>query len=644
MRVIGWLDRRPLLLSALAAAGFLGLVHAVFLFVPNRNYIGPEALFGLGLFGLLVAGVTMLLAAPFLLLLRRRLPSWRAGDPLRASWSLCFGLVVGLVGWMVADYFAPGRVAVAIAVLLALVAPGLQPSLRWLRAAALTTVGLIVVLFAASFALGPAHPQPPAADKGAAAAAAESPASKNPRPDVVLVSVDTLRADHLGAYGRAPTITPAMDRVAREGVVCERGLASSPWTLPSIASLMTGLPTLRHSAGRPLGPGMTYRRSPLEGKFVTLAERFAAAGYRTRAVTSNSFAGAEFGLHQGFQEFANPFEGGMAAGFLRAMPLTRLIVDLTPPEKWGDYRASGITDIALRWLEAADDRPLFLWVHYIDPHVPYQSDPERLDPALLAEMMRQPYPPVLEDGTVVGDVFVGTELVRNGMLWLGPRDRQRLQDYYAREVAYADRHIGRLFDALRARSAKRRVVAALTADHGEELWDHGEFEHGHDYFREITWVPLLFWAPDVIPPGRRVDSVAGLVDVAPTLLDLAGLSPPPAASPDEGRSLAPHWTSGALPPLPRFCGGNLYGLPAVAAEDGPWKFVLRANGAQELYDVTRDPQERRNLAFERADISSRFRAVLDPQLAALLHTDGDGARQEMTPEQVEALKALGYVR
>jgi arylsulfatase len=412
--------------------------------------------------------------------------------------------------------------------------------------------------------------------------------------------------------------------------------------------MLTGLPTIRHGAGRPLSAGFTFRRTPLDGRFTTLAERFAAAGYRTRGVVANAFLHPESGMAQGFEEFATPSGGAMMASFMRDLPLPRLIVALTPPEKWGDYRAQGVTDIALRWLGETDPRPLFLWVHYIDPHTPYQADPARLDPAAMSDMVQQSHPPTREDGTVVGEIFAATDLVRSGSLWLGPRDRERLQQYYAGEVAYTDKHVGRLFEALRARSAKRPIVGALTADHGEEFWDHGHFEHGHDYYREVTWVPLVFWGPGGVPAGRTVTTVVGLIDVAPTLLDLAGLLPEAAPAPDEGQSLAGRWGTGkgaeTVAAPARFSGGNLYDLPAVLVEDGPWRFLLRANGMQELYDVTRDPHERHNLAFEHPELAERYHRALEPQLAALMHTGEGAALPKVTPEQLEALKALGYVR
>jgi arylsulfatase A-like enzyme len=353
-------------------------------------------------------------------------------------------------------------------------------------------------------------------------------------------------------------------------------------------------------------------------------------------------------MAHGFEQFETPSGGAMMAGFMRDLPLTRLIVSLTPPVKWGDYRAQGLTDTALGWLGESDPRPLFLWVHYIDPHTPYRADPARLDPEAMIEMIHQTHPPLREDGTVVGEIFAATDLVRSGSLWLGPRDRDRLRQYYAGAVAYTDQHVGRLFEALRARRAKRPVVAALTADHGEEFWDHGHFEHGHDYYREVTWIPLVFWGAGAAPEGRKVDTVVGLVDIAPTLVDLAGLPAMVPQSPDEGRSLTGLWgprggTEAPAAPA-RFSGGNLYGLPAVLVEHGQWRFLLRANGVQELYDVTHDPQELRNVAFEHPELAERYRKVLEPQLATLMHTGTGTQAATVSPEQLEALRALGYVR
>jgi len=641
---------RPLLVPWLTATSALAAFQALFLawrFAPLGG--GAETAIGVAKFGIVVGLVTAALLLPVMIALRRLHPGWKGGDRAGASAATALGLVAAVASWLVVDRwlapFALPRWPSALLALGAGVACGLAvATLRlprsWLRSGVVAAPVLLAFLVLP----GPSSSRAPASD-GKTAAPPPAASASGSRPDVVLVTVDTLRADRVGAYRSLPSITPEIDRVFQEGVAFERVVTASPWTLPSVASIQTGLPTLAHGAGLPLGAGQTFRRSPLAPERTTLAERFAAAGYRTRAVVANGLAGASFGLAQGFGEFKSPLETAMGSSFMSDLPLPRLIVTLAPKTAWGDYRASGVTDTALRFLEEEGEAPLFLWVHYLDPHSPFQRDPDWLDPGMLISMVEQKQPPVRPDGTVVGDVFVATDLVRNGTLWLGPADRRRLEEYYDGEVGYLDRHVGRLFSALRER--RRPVVAAFTADHGEEFWDHGHFEHGHDFYGEITRAPLAFWGPGRVPEGRTVAELAGLVDVSPTLLDLAGLGPEAPKAADEGRSLVPTWESDQAatgPPPPRFSEGNLYDLPAALVEDGDWRFLLRANGVSELYGAFDDPGERHNVAFDHPERVRLYRALLEPRLDAILKNGEGGDSLPISPETLQSLRALGYVK
>ena len=649
-RVTRWLDRHPLVVPLVAGAGFLGLFQtAVQLWmIQSMGGKGLATAFGVARFALIVGLLTVLLLTPAIMLIRRLLPAWRNGDRHRASWSACFAVVAALVGWMLADLWVAGPwvpdafepwVELFAALVFAMASLWVQPPRRWLQIAALATPLILLVSF---LPIGEGY--------GSMSGETEPPTGFVPdadQPDVVLISIDTLRADRLGVYGRSPSLTPEIDRLANEGVVFERALAASPWTIPSVASMLTGLPTLRHGAGWPLGSGPTYDRSPLDEDLVTLAEHFAVGGYRTGAIVANGFLAPWTGMAQGFEEFDNPFLMASLSGFMGQLPLTRLIVNLTPAEAWGDYRAQGVTDQALAWLALEDPAPLFLWAHYIDPHSPFQSNPAVLDHDALIEMADQKQPAELDDGTVVGDSFVATDLVRSGAVWLGPKDRERIEEYYDRAVRYTDEHIGRLLAALRERSSDRPLVVALTSDHGEEFWDHGHFEHGHDYFREVTQIPLLLWSPDLVPSGHTISELVGLLDIAPTLLDLAGLPVPEPQAIDEGRSLASLWQTEVSvedrQTPPRFSEGNLYNLPAVLVEDGPWRYVLRANDREELYDLTRDPEERFNVALQFPEVSARYRQLVEPRLAAYLDDSPREDRRELSPEELRALQALGYV-
>jgi len=643
----------------LAAAALLGAFHFFFLLFRYPS-AGAGSLLARRLLaaGFPVGFSTFLLLAPAVLLLRRWHPEPR-GD---ATWRTSLGVVAAVAGWMVADRLLRGPLvpsaaapwvaaaAALVAGLLAALWPPLPRRWRWTLAAA-GIAGLAASLLLLPGAFGGSRRAP--------APAAEPAASD--RPDVVLISLDTLRADRIGAFGGEPSLTPALDRFAGGGVVFRRAVASSPWTVPSMALAMTGLPTLHHRAGLAVGPGPAFLRTPLDDGVETLAEHFAAAGYRTLAVVANAFLSAERGWDQGFEELRNPLLDSMHAAVFLEMPLTRLLLRAVPAERLGDPRARGLTATALRWLAADDPRPIFLWIHYIDPHSPYRADPDRLEIGSWVDEL-EAEPAVAPDGTVVGERFAAVHRIRGGTLTLSGEDRRRIADYYDRSVRYLDEHLAPLFAALEERARERPVVAAALADHGEELWDHGGFEHGHDYYREVTRVPLIFWGPGRVPAGGTVDRPVGLVDVAPTLLELAGLESPggeagPPAPIDEGVSLVPLWRvdeGGQLPESPpRFSGGNLYGHPSVLLEHGPWRFILRGDGREELYHLPTDPGERRDVSFLEPRRVAGYRHLLEPRLQAFLAVrEVDGGRgatdsetsPEMSPEELEALRSLGYVQ
>lgn len=641
------------------AGGILGITQTVFLLWRYQAMAGASSIFRqLSALGYLVGILTaLLLLIPAALL--RRFAQRPDLSRSQATGRILIALVAALSGWIYADrilaFLTPTSITfllckLLVAAFLLFIALRLPPPrLIVLRSGAALSFTLSIAMLMIM------------ATSGKESSATEKASKQNrPRPgspDVVLISIDTLRADRLGIYGREPSLTPNIDRLAGEGVWFSRVSSASSWTVPSVASLLTGLPALRHRTGRPVAPGPTVQRTPLAGDLTTLAESFFEAGYRTRAVVANVFLSEEMGFQQGFQEYENPLMGMVQAGLFLEMPLTRLIVRALPPDHWGDPRAEGITKIALNWLREADSRPLFLWVHYIDPHAPFQADPSTLEVGSLIDEISKS-PKLQEDGTVVGKHFGAAHKVRSGEIWLGTRDRELIEEYYDTAVAYLDTQLEPLFSELRKRRESRPTIVALTADHGEEFWDHGNFEHGHDYYHEITHIPLIFWGSEKIPVGSRITKVAGLVDVAPTLLRLADLVPSiEPTTLDEGRSLINDWQpveeeapdstqtleSSFETSPPRFSEGNLYGLPAVMVEDGQWRFILRANKTEELYDTLEDPTERNNLAMIYPEIAAKYHDLLMPRLIdSLQFSDSDQTDYQL--ETMKGLKALGYVQ
>jgi len=322
-----------------------------------------------------------------------------------------------------------------------------------------------------------------------------TPEASTPRPDVLLVTVDTLRADHVGVYGAGVGATPEIDRVAAAGVVFARAIAAASRTVPSHATIMTSLPVRGHS----VGPGNGDTR--LEGAR-TLAESFRAAGYRTGGFVGNILLTRGTGLDAGFETFDDRLE---TPELNRPRVVERLAADTTAR--------------ALAWLDDDDSRPRLLWVHYQDPHGPYTPPAE--------DLVGFPGTPAPDER----ELPVGTSNQARGVIppYQALPGLSHASEYaarYAGEIHYADREIGRLVEHATERAGARGLVVLITADHGESLGEAGfHFMHTHTTTPDVAHVPLILRAPGLAP--GRIDGAVGHVDVMPTLLDLAGLPVPP---------------------------------------------------------------------------------------------------------------------
>src|SRR5882762_10115784 len=302
------------------------------------------------------------------------------------------------------------------------------------------------------------------------AAAVSSPSL---RPvNLVVVTVDTLRPDHLHCYGSSKIETPSIDAVAQSGVVFENAVTQTPLTPPSHASIFTGMnPTAHHV--RNTGGFI------LQPTSLTLATILQRQGWDTAAFVSSAVLKKLFGFNQGFAVYDDEMpKPGNKQEFLE------------DPER----NATATVDRALRWLEAQNGKPYFLWVHVYDPHLPYRP------PA----PYREKYKDRLYDG----------------------------------EIAYTDHELGRLFDAIHKKSPADKTLIAVLSDHGESLGDHGEYTHGIFLYDVTLRVAFLMSGPG-IPAGLRVKQQARTIDFLPTVLELMGGKPP---TPVEGASLVPSFT------------------------------------------------------------------------------------------------------
>lgn len=333
-------------------------------------------------------------------------------------------------------------------------------------------------------------------------------------PDVLLITVDTLRADYLGSYGFPLPVSPNIDRLAARGVVFERAIAASAATGPSHASIMTSLYPRHHSIG--YGNGLTT----LIGD-TTLAELFSRHGYATAAFIGNMILQRPSGLSRGFQLYDGELEmpEGQREGYL-------------------ERRARRTTKEALRWLGSAPDGPVLLWVHYQDPHGPYSPPVQSRGKLRLPAEPDEPTLPVLDNDS-------GLAGIPSYQALPGLFRPSEYRSRYADEILYADRWIGKLIEAFESRAGSPIVL--LTADHGESLGEGGRyFVHSYSTAPDNAHVPLIVVAPG-IEAGRRSWLVSH-VDVMPTLAELAGL---PLVAGD-GIALGPVLRGEAAAPSERF--------------------------------------------------------------------------------------------
>ncbi len=328
-------------------------------------------------------------------------------------------------------------------------------------------------------------------------------------PDVVLVTIDTLRRDMVSALDPAAPPTPGFDALAEEGLLFTNAWSTSSWTLPAMASLMTG------HAPRSLGVAK-YMGLPADA--VTLAQAARRAGWHTAAVATNPYLTPDYGFDRGFVDYEHalilepllPAGHSVLARELDHMAGLHLDLD--------DGRI--VVDKAIRWLESyRGDAPVFLWVHLMDLHVPYRwmelpdgaPAPGRGVPA---DRSLVPDHPLFPDGEFPGPYLAR---VRAALPDLAPEVRAGLRTLYRREVRYADACLARLCDALRANGRWDETLLVVVSDHGEEFFEHGGFEHGHSLMPEVTAVPLLVRLPGGEGGGARLDADCDLSDLAPTL-------------------------------------------------------------------------------------------------------------------------------
>ncbi|MDP6980571.1 MAG: sulfatase [Myxococcota bacterium] len=447
-----------------------------------------------------------------------------------------------------------------------------------------------------------------------------------PPPDVVVISIDTLRPDHLGAYGYARDTSPTIDRLASEGALFTNAISSSSWTLPAHAALFTGLADSVH--------GCHDSDKRLADEHITLAETFSERGYRTAGFFSGPFLHPTFGLDQGFDSYADCSSYASVSA-----EKVRSTGELDQPDitaaSHRDVTNPRVLEAVTDYLGEAIDEPLFLFVHLWDVHFDFIPPPPfdtRFDPDYTGE--------------IDGENFFHNPDIHAGM---DERDLAHVKALYDGEIAWTDHHIGLLLEQLERRGRLDNTVVVITSDHGEEFFEHGRKGHRFTLYDEVIRIPLVLWAPGRIDPGQRIEAAASLVDVFATVAGLAGLE---TGVETMGRSLIPLLDGTAEPDPTALSLSELDTLGRKFTSFRKPKHKLLVDHVAKAtwtFDMAKDPGERLanrvtgvGPAWERDLI--RDAAGRRAKLIAMRKEHRDKrASATLAPTMIEQLEALGYL-
>ncbi len=428
------------------------------------------------------------------------------------------------------------------------------------------------------------------------------------RPNVVVITLDTMRADHMGCYGYFRETSPRLDQLAASSVLFERCLVPMSTTLPSHTSIFTGVWPAEHGVLANIKKQFIYERDP---SLVTLAEVFKASGYKTGAFVSAFPLRAGAGLATGFDVYNQPTRNK-------------------------ERDAEKTTRQAISWLKGVGDQPFFLWVHYFDPHGPY------LPPSPYDEAFKT----TAELRQWLGERAVALTVFRSKVKRTEQGNRVNVLgsvNQYDGEIAFMDHHIGVLLDHLKGANVWGRTVVAVLGDHGEGLNQHREPGHGFSWDEQVR-VPFLLRAPGL--EARRESRLVSAADLGPTLLGLMNLPGSEQKTQHERRTRGLDVLHPSFEPRPLLVQSSARAeltehRSELALTTGRWKFMRRSDGGASLFDLQSDPFELHDVAVlypqKTVELSIRAEELLEAQVALR-----QSKSRPATEEEVDTLRGLGY--
>ena len=499
------------------------------------------------------------------------------------------------------------------------------------------------------------------------------------RPNIVLILIDTLRADRLSCYGYGRQTTPFMDRIAEQGVLYERAISAAAWTPPSHASIFTGTFPSRH--------GVELSHLVLRPDLVPLPEILGRHGYRTFCVSSNYWLSRETGFDRGFHRFVHSWQLVQTAGTNHPLKRQqrkqavgidpagngtstkrRLLLEAGNSVNWlferttkklrqrfhaYDDGAWRVNQQVARWASAWNrkEEPFFAFVHYMEPHIRYAAPgryrtmhvPPGVDPARINRVNQDPWRYLA------------------GCAEMSAEDLAILGGLYDGEVSYVDYRVGQLHELLSEEGLLRDTLFIITSDHGENLGDHHLMSHAYCLYDTLLHVPLIVHYPPEFPRGQRISQQVQTVDIFPTILNLANIRDEQAWGQVQGQSLlAARGTNGSTRPVfseylepepsvsvltKRYPGfdGSPYDRALRSVRADGYKYISASDGRDELYDLTRDPNEERNIISSETETARRLRTSLDEWLGSFEHASPAEENIEIDADMRKRLEDLGYL-
>ena len=499
------------------------------------------------------------------------------------------------------------------------------------------------------------------------------------RPNIVLILIDTLRADRLSCYGYGRQTTPFMDRIAEQGVLYERAISAAAWTPPSHASIFTGVYPSRH--------GVELSHLVLGPDLSPLPEMLRRHGYRTFCVSSNYWLSRETRFDRGFDRFVHSWQLVQTSGTNQALKRQqrkqavglepaangtstkrRLLLEAGNSANWLFERATKklrrsfnayddgawrVNRHIARW--ASDwkrmEQPFFAFVHYMEPHIRYAA-PGRY---------RTMHVPPGTDPTRINKVNQDPWRYLAGRADMGAEDLAILGGLYDGEVSYVDYRVGQLYTLLSDEGLLRDTLFIITSDHGENLGDHNLMSHSYCLYDTLLHVPLIVHYPPEFPPGQRISTQVQTVDLFPTILDLADIRDVQAWDQAQGQSLI-HTTGSSgsgrlvfseyLEPEPslsvltgRYPGfdASPYDRALRSVRTASHKYISASDGRAELYDLARDPHEEGNLISIETETAHQLRTSLEEWSSSFEHASRAEPNIEIDSDMRKRLEDLGYL-